>query len=263
MDRKLYAALIAAGLTVSLAATAGLPPTPTTQNQVPKTASSQPPQVAPMPHTAPSPATANVPQPASGMPQPVTHAGQLGQKPPSPLPMHKAPQRSSVTLANVMLPGNITYEGAELALNGAGIHKAWWFFNKYVAALYLAQPTNAVAVAVGSNQPKVIALTMLTDMKKQDFVKSMEDSFQNNAQRMHDQNLMDQWNQFKTFFTDLKKHDKLMIGYIPGKGTSLTINGDNRGTIPGEAFEHAIMGVWLGSKPVDSGLKDKLMGSHS
>lgn len=262
MDRKLCAALIAAGLTVSLAATAGLPPTPTTHNEAPKTATAQPPQVAPVPHTAPSPATANVPQPASGMPQPATNAGQAGQQPPSPA--NQAPQRTSVTLANVMLPGNITYDGAGLALNGAGIHKAWWLFEKYVAALYLAQPTHTVAVAVASEEPKAIAITMLADMKKQDFLKPMEDSFKDTVQRIHDnQGLMGQWNRFAAFFTDLKKDDKLMIGYVPGKGTSLTINGDNRGTIHGEAFGHAIIGVWLGSKPVDSGLKDEMMGAHT
>lgn len=258
MDRKLFVALLAAGLSVSLAATAAPPsPQPATATPPPRTATVMPPQ--PGSGAMPQNATSTVPPNASGvMPQPAS-----AQKPPLVVPEHKAPQRPSVTLANVMLPGNITYEGGELALNGAGIHKAWWFFNKYVAALYLAQPTNVAAVAVASNEPKVIAITMLTNMKKQDFLKPMENSFKNTAQRMHDQNLTEQWDHFKSFFTDLKKHDKLMIGYIPGKGTSLTINGENRGTIQGEAFGHAIMGVWLGNKPVDSGLKDKMMGSRT
>lgn len=46
----------------------------------------------------------------------------------------------------------------------------------------------------------------------------------------------------------------------PGKGTTLVLNGVEQGTIPGDAFAEAFLGIWLSEHALDSGLRDKLLG---
>lgn len=275
MDRKVFAALAAAagiGLSANSVAQGNQPPQPTTQT-MPQPSTAMP---APQTVTMPQPATA-MPQPATAMPTPVTQAAAM----PPPMPASRnapttasstqpaqtqqrnVPNRNSLIISNVRVPGNITYKNAKLALNGAGVYTVWFFFDKYVAALYLSNPTSIAAVAVSANEPKAIALTMLADMSKEDFIDSLNDSFKNSAPEGSGAALQSKWNKFTSFFTDLQSHDKVIIGYIPGEGTGVTINGQPRGTVSGEKFNRVIMGMWLGDNPIDGDLKNKLIGRKS
>ena len=57
-----------------------------------------------------------------------------------------------------------------------------------------------------------------------------------------------------------KKGDVINIDYLPGAGTRVSLNGDNKGTVAGEDFNRALLKVWLGGKPVDADLKKGMLG---
>lgn len=262
MDRKAFAAIAAAaaiGLSANSIAAGNQPPQPATRNTAPKPATRMPaPRTVP-PRPATRAAAVPPPYPATGnAPAATPRPGTLTQ--PEQGPQAKVLKRNSLTIANVLVPGNITYKTARLALNGAGEHKTWFFFEKYIAALYLTNPTHIAAVAVAAKQPKAISLTMLADMSREDFVGALNDGFKQNEPGGGGAELNAKWNRFKTFFTDLKAHDKVVIGYIPGQGTGVTINGQPRGAVRGAKFNRAVMGMWLGDDPIDGALKDKLIG---
>ncbi|HET8551015.1 MAG TPA: chalcone isomerase family protein [Gammaproteobacteria bacterium] len=278
--------------TVSVTAIAATPPQPASQTNPPTVQTRQ----APTPSTnspigsfsapatrtgAPQPMTSALPQPASGN-QAMPQSGGMPATGAMANQRHmNAPKLPARTVHNVRVPGDITYHGWQLALNGAGVHTTWWFFNKYVAALYLPKPTDSAADAISGTSAKAIWLSMLTNMKAQDFVSSLHKAFQNNRPNSNQggQNgansnnpnanagnqgaMQNKWQQFSSFFTDLKKNDKVIIGYIPGKGTGVTINGEQKGVVPGEMFARAIFSIWLGGNPVDSGLKQNLLGKKS
>jgi hypothetical protein len=66
---------------------------------------------------------------------------------------------------------------------------------------------------------------------------------------------------FNSFFTEeAKKNDVYDIIYIPGQGVSVFIKGTLKGTIKGLDFKKALFSMWLGGKPVDSGLKEGMLG---
>jgi hypothetical protein len=48
--------------------------------------------------------------------------------------------------------------------------------------------------------------------------------------------------------------------YVPGDGTSLLYNGKRLGMVPGAEFAAAFFAIWFGEKPLDPGLKRKLLG---
>lgn len=50
------------------------------------------------------------------------------------------------------------------------------------------------------------------------------------------------------------------LDYIPEVGTRVTVNGQERITIPGEDFFRAMLHIWIGNKPVDGRLRDAMLG---
>jgi hypothetical protein len=52
----------------------------------------------------------------------------------------------------------------------------------------------------------------------------------------------------------------ILLDYLPGIGTRVTINAVPRITIPGEDFNRALLRIWLGDRPVDGRLKNALLG---
>jgi hypothetical protein len=61
----------------------------------------------------------------------------------------------------------------------------------------------------------------------------------------------------------LKKGDTFGVDYLPGKGTSITVNGKAvTETLPEEEFINAMLKIWLGDKPADSALKPALLGAR-
>jgi hypothetical protein len=65
-----------------------------------------------------------------------------------------------------------------------------------------------------------------------------------------------------SFFSDVKPGDRCSLTYLPGVGTWFTQNGKILGTVPGSKLGRAYFSIWLGAKPMDAGLKQKLLGER-
>jgi len=57
----------------------------------------------------------------------------------------------------------------------------------------------------------------------------------------------------------VKKNDVLTIDYVDGS-TTVALNGEVGGVIPGEAFNQALTRIWLGDRPTQGGLKKAMLG---
>ena len=57
----------------------------------------------------------------------------------------------------------------------------------------------------------------------------------------------------------VKKGDLIVLDFTTA-GTQVVINGKSLGVVEGEAFNKALLSVWLGAKPVDASLKKVLLG---
>jgi hypothetical protein len=52
----------------------------------------------------------------------------------------------------------------------------------------------------------------------------------------------------------------ILLDYLPGAGTRVTIKGQVKGVIPGQDFNDALLEVWLGARPASGGLKRAMLG---
>ena len=54
--------------------------------------------------------------------------------------------------------------------------------------------------------------------------------------------------------------DEILLDYLPGRGTGVTVNGVERGVIAGKDFNDALLAVWPGEAPVSAEFKAALLG---
>ena len=58
----------------------------------------------------------------------------------------------------------------------------------------------------------------------------------------------------------IKRGSVVFLDYLPGTGTRVTVNGEEKITIPGADFFPAMLQIWIGQTPVDGRLRDAMLG---
>ena len=165
--------------------------------------------------------------------------------------------------AGVTLPDTVTLgDKHALTLNGAGI-RSKFFVKVYVGALYLPTRTNDADVALRHTGPVAMHMHMLhSEVSSEKLVKAWNEGFDANLDAAERTALGPRIEKFNKMFPTVKKGDVIRLDYLPGRGTTVTINNESRGTIEGEDFMHAWLRIWLGVHPADSGLKKGLLGTE-
>ena len=163
-------------------------------------------------------------------------------------------------IAGVMVNDTLqTADGATLQLNGAGIRKKL-FMDIYIAQLYMEKPSATVSEVLADKGRKRIVMHFLySEVSKDKLVEVWNDGFKDNNSAGDLAKLQERINQFNGFFVDVKKNDVIVLDYNPATGTTVTIKGQEKGVIGGGDFNEALLKIWLGEKPADGDLKDKLL----
>jgi hypothetical protein len=60
-------------------------------------------------------------------------------------------------------------------------------------------------------------------------------------------------------YADVEPGDCYSLTYFPGVGTELALNGHAVGLIEGKEFSMAVFSIWIGNRPVDAKLRQKLL----
>ncbi|MBI4190835.1 MAG: chalcone isomerase family protein [Betaproteobacteria bacterium] len=163
----------------------------------------------------------------------------------------------------IRLPGG----GPELVLNGAGVRHKFGFLKIYVGSLYLAQKKSEREAVLGDPGPKRVGMNILAnEVTSSELISSMNNALAANLvphelalieKRIRDLNNM--MSSIKT----IGKGSVVYLDYIPGTGTRITVNGEEKIIIPGEDFFRAMLHIWIGKKPVDGRLRDAMLGGSS
>ncbi len=153
----------------------------------------------------------------------------------------------------------------DLVLNGAGVRKRLFFFDMYVAALYVTEKTgNREAILSGANGNRM-AMHMLRDTSSDTLSKSFFKSVSLNltsAERAALEVQLKQLSELFAMMSEARKGDIITLDYSPAEGTAVNFNDVTIGRIEGAAFNAALLKVWLGDKPVQESLKDELLGKR-
>ena len=170
-----------------------------------------------------------------------------------------APAVWSAELAEVTLPDQVTVGDASLELNGMGLRKKMWV-KVYVAGLYLPSKTSDAGTAVQMAGTKKVVMHFLTNKatkKKMDA--AWLEGFEANSP-VEFSGLEDRVTTFMGFFGDMKDGDVIEMTVVPGQGTAVALNGDDKGVIEGDDFGAALLRVWLGDHPPTDELKSGMLG---
>jgi len=167
----------------------------------------------------------------------------------------------AATVKGVSFPDAVTIAGRECRLNGVGL-RTKFFVKVYLGALYLATPTGDAAAAVDAEEPKRIVMHFVHSRVGAEKIReAWEEGFRANA-AAEMPGLAERLARFSAWFeADLLEGDEVVLTYEPGRGTGVRIRGEERGTIEGEDFMHALWSVFLGAKPADAGMKRGMLGA--
>ena len=162
----------------------------------------------------------------------------------------------------VKLADKVQVGGSELLLNGAGV-RTRVFFKVYVGALYVQKKAGAPDAVLGDAGAKRVAMHLLRDLEAEQLLSAFNDGLKKNHTPEQLARLEPQVKQLDAIFgavKAVKKGDVVLLDFLPGAGTRVTVRGEDRGTIPGEDFNRALLRIWLGEQPADATLKKAMLG---
>jgi Chalcone isomerase-like len=164
----------------------------------------------------------------------------------------------AASLAGVTMPDTVEVGSTKLVLNGLGL-RTEFMVKVYVAGLYLEQKSSDPSAIIKADAPNRIVMQFLHSASKSQMANAFTESFNDNTP-----------DAMKTMKPDIdrllgaldavKVGDQMIFTYVPGTGTTLVINGKDKLTIAGAAFNPVLLSVWLGPKPPTANVKKGMLG---
>ena len=171
-------------------------------------------------------------------------------------------QAFALEVAGVKLADSAHPGSRELQLNGAGV-RSRFFLDLYIAALYLPEKSTSGAAVLTDSGEKRMALHLLIGISAEHLFSALNNAIAANHNPTEMSVLEAPLKEFAAIFHtigEVKKGDVVMFDYLPGSGTQISVNGVAKGTVGGAVFNSALLKVWLGDKPAQNDLKQKLLG---
>ena len=162
-------------------------------------------------------------------------------------------------IAGVQIDDVVKIKGEDLKLNGAGI-RTKFVFDIYVAAFYTRKPVKKPE-QISDDAPMRMAMHFVYDeVSKEKLVDGWNDGFEDNLSEEQYKKLESRIDLFNNLFETVRAGDVIYLDFVPGKGTLVNINKNNKGVVSGSEFYKALLMIWLGDDPVGDDLKSDLLG---
>lgn len=166
-------------------------------------------------------------------------------------------------ISGVVIEPEVTVAGVQLVLNGAGI-RTRGVAKVNVTQMHALKNFSSLDGFVGLPGPKRVTITLLGDVQGGMMGKSLGRGIEDNYAKTAMSKLIPSLIRMTDVFTahkSLAAGDRVVIEWIPGTGTVLSVKGKAQGAPFKEPeFFRALMSIWLGPMPVDVKLKDALLG---
>lgn len=163
------------------------------------------------------------------------------------------------TLAGVTLPETMTVGDKTLVLNGMGV-RTKFFVKVYAAGLYLEKKSADANAIIQSDAAKRMVLQFIrSEVTREQMTEAFDEALKNNAPDKA-ASMQTEIGQFLKSLETMHEKEQLVVTYLPGTGTTITVRGKDKVTIPGAAFGQLVFSMWLGPKPPNGDLKNGLLG---
>ena len=158
-------------------------------------------------------------------------------------------------------PNHTQVQGTRLTLNGLGLSTVGTFkIRLYVAALYVAEPSNDPRAILDSSAPNEIVIQFIRAVRARELRKSLEEELAQNSPRRSPA-LQEGLQQLRSWAVDMKSGQRIIFIRTPGIGMEVDINGTVKGSIAGDDFAKTFLSIWLGDNPQTPELKRELLGA--
>jgi len=134
-------------------------------------------------------------------------------------------------------------------------------FKVYVGSLYVPAKTKTAA-DVYAKAPRRVQLNMLRDVTSDQMVDALTEGLNQANSAAEAGAVKAQMAELAAILKSigqLKEGNVLAFDFVDG-GTRVSLNGQAKGTIAGDAFNKALFNAWLGDKPVQDDLKKAMLG---
>ena len=176
------------------------------------------------------------------------------------LPLNGA---QAATLEGQTFEDRLVLANQPLTLNGLGL-RGVLFIKGYVAGLYLAAKASSYQEVVASPGPKRLQLRMLRSATPDDFIEALVDGIRKNSTTAELAGLNERLQQMQLSiraFGATKSGDIINFDYVPGIGTTMSLNGVPSGSaLAGGDLYNAVLKIFVGDSPVDTRLRAGLLG---
>jgi hypothetical protein len=153
----------------------------------------------------------------------------------------------AATLAGVTLDDHVTVNNQQLLLNGMGLRKKF-IIKVYVGGLYLpAKQSNATTV-IATDAPRRQVFHFLFSVSKSQMADAWEEGLEDNTPNASPE-VKTAFKTLQSWMEDIPKGNRMVVTYVPGIGTTVEVNGHNKGTLGGKATADAILNTWIGPDP--------------
>jgi hypothetical protein len=166
----------------------------------------------------------------------------------------------ALEVGSVNLPDTLKAAGTDLVLNGAG-QRTKLFIKAYVSGLYLKEKSSDAPKIIDADEPMAVSLQITSGIISS---KMMEEAVREGFEHSTKGNIApikDKIDAFVNIFkAKINKGDLYEFYYLPGKGLEVYKNKALSSVIEGLDFKKALFGIWLGDKPAQADLKEKMLG---
>ena len=166
-------------------------------------------------------------------------------------------------IEGVNLPDRVQFgAGSGLVLNGAGV-RVRLIFKVYVAALYLPAKAEDGEAILRGDQPRRFVMHLLRDLSAAQINGSINDALSDTLtleERKPLDSRMSRFNSILDNIREFKTGTQIVLDYVPRLGTTVRVNAEDKGHIPGADFMQALLRMWIGERPRDPDLRKALLG---
>jgi hypothetical protein len=170
----------------------------------------------------------------------------------------------AVDINGVKVDETAKVAGQDLVFDGGGVRYKFGFVKVYVGALYSAQKSNNADAIINDIRPRRISMIMLRHVPADKLHESLIEGLEENSTEAELTAMQPKIKQLNSVFQsvkDVEKDDVILLDFLPGKGTQITVRGQVKDVIAGDDFARSLLKVWLGHKPVSADLKAAMLGA--
>lgn len=158
---------------------------------------------------------------------------------------------SAANVGGVSLEDKVTVGNQTLVLNGAGLRKKF-VVKVYAGGLYLPAKQKSAATILATDQPRRMVMHFLYNVTKAQMAEAWSEGLADNTPNASPE-VRTAFKTLASWMEDVPKGSRIVITYLPGTGTTVEVNGKNKGTLGGKAVSDAILNTWIGPKPGPGG----------